>query len=91
MIHAQPSEHSQSIFAIFAENIQKTFPVLLDFSLTVKAATLILISERGSAILSAKQGNSGFIEFISPLGRANVRAFHENPNRIHTELTFINP
>ena len=22
---------------------------------------------------------------------ANVRAFHENPNRIHTELTFINP
>ena len=28
---------------------------------------------------------------ISCLGRANVRAFHENPNRIHTELTFINP
>ena len=23
--------------------------------------------------------------------RANVRAFHENPNRIHTELIFINP
>ena len=20
-----------------------------------------------------------------------MRAFHENPNRIHTELTFINP
>ena len=30
-------------------------------------------------------------EIISCLGRANVRAFHENPNRIHTELTFINP
>ena len=30
-------------------------------------------------------------ELISFLGSANVRAFHENPNRIHTELTFINP
>ena len=28
-------------------------------------------------------------ELISCLGRANVRAHHENPNRIHTELTFI--
>ena len=28
---------------------------------------------------------------ISCLDRANVRAFHENPNRIHTELTFISP
>ena len=28
---------------------------------------------------------------ISCLGGANVRAFHENPNRIHTELIFINP
>ena len=35
--------------------------ILLDFSLTVKAATLIFISGRGSAISSAKQGNSGFI------------------------------
>ena len=54
--------------------------VLIDFLLTVKAATLIFISECGSAISSAKQGNSG-----------NVLAFHEYPNRIHTELTFINP
>ena len=30
-------------------------------------------------------------ELISFLSRANVRAFHENPNRIHTELTFVNP
>ena len=30
-------------------------------------------------------------ELISFLGCANVRAFHENPYRIHTELTFINP
>ena len=33
--------------------------VLLDFSLTVKAVTLILISGRCSAISSAKQGKSG--------------------------------
>ena len=35
--------------------------LLLDFSLTVKAATLIFISRCGSAILSAKEGKSGFI------------------------------
>ena len=35
--------------------------VLLDFSLTVKAATLIFISGRGSAISSTKEGKSGFI------------------------------
>ena len=69
--------------------------VLLDFSLTVKAATLIFISGRSSAILSAKDGKSGSIynlvkNKISCLGRANVRAFHEIPNRIHTELKFIN-
>ena len=39
---------------------QNTTVVLLDFPLTVKAATLILISGCGSAILSAKQGKSGF-------------------------------
>ena len=33
--------------------------VLLDFSLTVKAATLIFISGRGSAISTAKQEKSG--------------------------------
>ena len=35
--------------------------VLIDFSLTVKAATLIFISGRDSAISSAKQGKSGSI------------------------------
>ena len=35
--------------------------VLLDFSLTVKAATLIFISWCGSAISSAKEGKSGFV------------------------------
>ena len=36
--------------------------LLLDFSLTVKAATFIFISWRGSAISSAKEGESGFID-----------------------------
>ena len=35
--------------------------ILLGFSLTVKAATFIFISGRGSAISSAKEGKSGFI------------------------------
>ena len=35
--------------------------VLIDFSLSVKAATLIFISGSGSAISSAKDGKSGFI------------------------------
>ena len=35
--------------------------LLIDFSLTVKAATLIFISGRGSAISSPKQGKSGSI------------------------------
>ena len=35
--------------------------LLLDFSLTVKAATLIFISGCGSAISSAKEGKSSFI------------------------------
>ena len=35
--------------------------VLIDFPLTVKAATLIFISGRGSAIPSAKEGKSGFM------------------------------
>ena len=35
--------------------------ILLDFSLTVNAATLIIISGCGLAISSAKEGKSGFI------------------------------
>ena len=35
--------------------------ILIDFSLTVKAATLIFMSRRDSAISSVKQGKSGFI------------------------------
>ena len=41
--------------------LESNFGILLfDFSLTVKAATLIFISGRGSAIASAKQGESGY-------------------------------
>ena len=42
-------------------NVSCLLLVLIDFSLTVKAATLIFISGRGSAISSAKEGKSGFI------------------------------
>ena len=35
--------------------------ILIEFSLTVKAATLIFISGHGSAISSTKQGKSGSI------------------------------
>ena len=35
--------------------------ILIYFGLTVKAATLIFIFGRGSAISSAKEGKSGFI------------------------------
>ena len=38
----------------------KELNILVDFLLTVKAATLIFISGRGSAISSAKEGKSGF-------------------------------
>ena len=42
-------------------NEQALCVVLIDFSLTVKAATLIFISGRCSAISFAKQGKSGSI------------------------------
>ena len=48
--------------------LQITHPIykaiLLDFSLLVKAATLIFISGRGSAISFAKQGKSGSSYFF---------------------------
>ena len=65
------------------------------FLVTVQAATLIheFISVRGSAILSALEGNSGSIyNLVNKLFElANVCAFHENRDHIYTELTFINP
>ena len=60
---------NDSDFANFHETFRENktlaiiskFTVLLDFSLTVKAATFIFISWRGSTISSAKQGKSGSI------------------------------
>ena len=56
---------SRLISKLLLCSISPAFPsttgVLLDFSFTVKAATLIFISGRGSAISSAKKGKSGFI------------------------------
>ena len=40
------------------------YVVIIDFSLTVKVVTLIFISGRGSAISSAKQGQSGSIYYL---------------------------
>ena len=40
---------------------RKMIQLLLDFSLSVKAATYIFISWCGSAISSTKEGKSGFI------------------------------
>ena len=45
----------------FSRDEAHLLQLLLDFSLTVKSATLIFISGRGSAISSAKEGKSGFI------------------------------
>ena len=38
--------------------------VLIDFSLTVKAVTLLFIAGRGSAISSAKEGKSGVFFYL---------------------------
>ena len=40
---------------------EPSLEVLLDFSLTVKTATLIFISGCGAAVSSANEGKSGFI------------------------------
>ena len=52
---------NNSRMVVFSYKRKYVHEVLLDFSLTVKAETLILISECGSAISSAKEGKSGFI------------------------------
>ena len=62
MYHKYVAETRDSIFHL-RRNINNTryTVVLLDFSLTVKVATLIFISGRGWAISSANEGKSGFI------------------------------
>ena len=54
--------HFQYIRCVANIMVTSHIYVLLDFFLTVKAATLIFISGRGSAISSAKQGTSGSID-----------------------------
>ena len=51
----------KDLVKLFVSSPTRKLCVLLDFSLTVKAATLIFISGRGSAISYAKEGKSGFI------------------------------
>ena len=50
-----------SFYSLHVLRFEIIFNVLLDFSLTVKAATLIFISGCGSAISSAKEGKSDFV------------------------------
>ena len=52
---------SYSILSMKCHNGQKANEILLDFSLSVKAATLIFVSGCDSAISSAKEGKSGCI------------------------------
>ena len=54
MLSAQGPRHTVTI-------TEKSSSYMLDFSLTVKAATLIFISGRGSTISPSKEGESGFI------------------------------
>ena len=50
-----------------------------------------MISGRGSAISPAKEGKSGSVyNLVKFLGLRKRACVSRNPNRIHTELTFIN-
>ena len=53
--------HAQSLSSNGYEHTCISTTILLDFSLTVKATTLIFISGCGSAISYAKEGTSGLI------------------------------
>ena len=75
--------------------------VLFDFSLTVKAATLIFISGRGSAISSAMEGTSGFIynlvnsksciacNFLFSYFRNNVFIFQEHNKNTQIQVNIL--
>ena len=58
---SESAEGLQNGLHILKDYCYKWKLILFDFSLTVKAATLIFISECGSAIPSAKERKSGFI------------------------------
>ena len=56
-------------------DLANSWMVLLDFSLTVKAATLIFISGCGLAISSAKEGKSGFIYILRRKSLVSIYVF----------------
>ena len=53
--------------------------------------TVSLTGDRAQGDDSKHWANSKELIHVSFLSRAKERAFHDNPNHIHTELTFINP
>ena len=62
--------------------------------MSVKAITLIFICGRGQLFHLLKKGNQVLSigkELLSCFSHAKKRDFHENPDHIYTELTFINP
>ena len=58
--HSTIYNESFAVLFIFEKRMRLNI-LLLDFSLTVKAATLIFVSGYGSTISSAKEEKSGFI------------------------------
>ena len=73
--------------------VSNSLLILLDFSCTVKAATLIFIAGCCSAILSAKEGKSGFIynlvKKVNKLFEPRTRACISEYN--HTMYVFCRP
>ena len=59
-LYMPPSPNTDPTNSAVRKRLEHKY-ILLDFSLTVKAATLIFISGCGSAISSAKEGKSGYI------------------------------
>ena len=66
--NVQKSKISMTDFSLCMYECQVNIVIFLDFSLTVKVATLIFISGCGSAILSAKEGKSGLLFLAMPQG-----------------------
>ena len=60
-VHAYNNILSLVMYYVISYIITSFTDILIDFSLTVKAATLIFISGHGSAFSSAKEGKSGCI------------------------------
>ena len=61
LLREDPKVNNEATKTATGTETQAVWHVLIDFSLTVKAETLIFISGRGSAISSAKEGKSWII------------------------------